>query len=237
MKRLREEHGYSLVELVAVCALLGVVMAGVTAVMVGGSRAELQLNRRFQAQVSARTALSVFRNDAHIACSVVVNTGKTQATLSIPIVDRTTNPVTPPSPTSQCGTTTSPKNVSKVIWCVLTSPSNSTRYAMYRSTTSTCTSTSKILADNLVNTLAGFNGFFLTGASIPNGQLQTVTIDIPVNLKVGTSGAGAPYDLSQAVTLRNGVWAAAASTSCSAAAPCTAGLCTLAGVCYPPVIS
>ena len=236
MRRLRSAAGYTLVELVAVCALLSVVLTGVISVLVGGSHAELQLNRRFSAQTAARTAMSVFRNDAHIACAGVVNGGKTQVTLSIPTVNTSTSPATAPTPTSQCGTTTAGANLAKVIWCVLTSPTNATRFALYRSTSGTCTTSSKYQADDLVNNLPGFNGFFAMATTIPQGQLATVTIDIPVNL-TGGSTAGKPYDLNETFALRNTVWPTSPATSCSAAAPCTYGLCTVVGGCTVPTIS
>jgi type II secretory pathway pseudopilin PulG len=232
---IRDERGYTLVELVAVCGLLSIVLGAVTVIMVNGSHAQLNLNQRFQAQAAARTALAAFRADAHNACAATVNAGKTLVTFSIPLVDRSTNPATQPTPTTQCGTTTAGSNLTKVLWCVLTSPTNSSKYALYRSTTSTCTTASKYEADNMVNTLSGFAGWFSTQSTITYQTRQTVSIDIAVSVKTGQTGGN--YDLQQAVTLRNAVWALAAGTSCSSAVPCTPGLCTVAGGCYPPLIS
>jgi len=48
--RLGAERGYSLVELLTVMAIMGVVMTGVTALLVQGSNAEVDMNGRFQAQ-------------------------------------------------------------------------------------------------------------------------------------------------------------------------------------------
>jgi type II secretory pathway pseudopilin PulG len=236
LRRLRGERGYTMVELLAVCALLSIVLGSVTIIMVNGSQAQLQLNTRFQAQSSARVALTEFRSDVHNACTATVNAGQTQVTLSVPVIDRTTIPITQPTPTTQCGTTTAGNNLKKVIWCVLTSPTNSTKYALYRSITSTCTATSKIEADNMVNTLTGFAGWFSAQpTTIAYQSKRTVSIDIPVTLKSGVTGKA--YDLRQAVTLRNGVWALAAGTSCTVAVPCTIGSCTVLTGCYPPVIS
>jgi Tfp pilus assembly protein PilW len=235
VKRLRAAAGYTLVEVLAVCALLSVVLTGVIAVMVGGSHAELQLNKRFTAQNDGRLALTVLRSDAHIACAVTVSADKKTAWFSVPTVNRSTNPVTQPTPTTQCGRTDAGNNLTKVTWCVLTSPTNSTRFALYRSTTSTCTSASKFQADSLVNNLAGFNGYFNTQSQIPSGQLQTVTVDLPINPKSGTTGR--PYDLTQTIALRNTVWTTSSTpVNCAAAAPCTFGLCTAVG-CYAPLIS
>ena len=235
MKRLRSEAGYTLVEVLAVCMLLSIVLTGVIGVMVSGSHTELNLNKRFTAQNSARTALSVFRNDAHIACSSAVNVGKTQVTFSVPIVDRTQNPAKAPDPSSQCGLATSP-NLSKVIWCTQTSTANANRFALYRSTTGSCSTSSPLKADNLVNTAVGFNGFFNTSNQVTAGQLATITIDLPVSLKDGTTGN--LYDLNQTIAMRNAVWTGTSGGSCTAAAPCIPGGCSLsAAACYQPAIN
>jgi Tfp pilus assembly protein PilW len=227
-----------------VCAVLGIVLGGVTTVFLSGSRAELGINNRFQAQEAARLALAGVRRDVHNACTASVNAGKTQLTLSIPKTNTATNPATAPIPTQQCGTVNA-GNISKVIWCAVQNATITTRYALYRSTTGTCSSASVKVADNLINTLSGFNGFFVptltAGGSINFGQFQTVDLDIPVSLQQGT--AGRPFRLTERIALRNTVWSTTASTSCSVAAPCTPGPCDYVDVagaaqpCYPPVLS
>jgi prepilin-type N-terminal cleavage/methylation domain-containing protein len=231
--RLRDEAGFSMVEMIVVVAILGIVLSGVTTVLLSGSHAQLQINNRFQAQEASRLALAAVRRDVHGACTAAVNVGKTQLTLSTPIGAG-------PTPTTQCGTVNA-ANVSKIIWCVLAS-STPSQYALYRSTTSTCTSSSKLVADNLINTLTGFAGYFqTTTTTIAFGEFQTVDVDFAVSLKQGD--AGAPFDLKERLALRNTVWSGTASTSCSAAVPCSPGPCDkvdVAGVpipCYPPAIS
>jgi hypothetical protein len=190
-------------------------------------------------------AMGAIRKDAHSACAATINAGKTQVTLSIPITDKSTNPPTPPNAATQCGTVNA-ANITKVIWCVLTSPTNSAKFAVYRSTTSTCTSSSKLVADNLVNTLTNFSGFFkptlvVATSSINWGETATFDVDIPVSLKVGQSGA--PFDLQERLALSNTVWSGTAAQSCSVSVPCIPGPCDNVDVvgtkiaCYPIVIS
>ena len=69
-----DERGYTLVEMLVVMAILGVVIAGLTTVFVSGSRAELDMNRRFQAQQQARLALDRIRADLHCASAAQVQT-------------------------------------------------------------------------------------------------------------------------------------------------------------------
>ena len=59
--RLAAEHGYSLVELVTVVAILTIVISSLTTVFVSASNGELDMNRRFQAQQNARLAMDKLR--------------------------------------------------------------------------------------------------------------------------------------------------------------------------------
>ena len=239
--RLRDERGFTLIEMVLVVSMLGVVLGGITTVFLSGSRAELNVNTRFQAQEGARLALAALRRDVHNACTAKV-TGTApalQLTLSIPVTGGT--PAVAPIPQEQCGTVNA-SHITKIIWCAIAMTNPNTKYALYRSTTSTCTTSSKLVANNMVTTLTGFAGFFqTTSTTIPFGQFQTVDVDIPISLKQGT--AGVPFELKERLALRNTVWSTTAASSCSASVPCIPGPCDqvdVAGVpipCYPPVIS
>ena len=223
----RDESGFSLVEMVVVCALLGVVLSAITTVFIGASHAELNLNTRFRAQEAARVALALIRKDARNACvaNVVSGTSVTFATATI------NQAVTPPvDATTACGKTAG-ANLSLVTWCVLSSPTSISQYALYRSSSGTCTSASTREADNLVNNLSGFTAFFTSPTTIRFGELQSVDVDLPVKIPSSGNGVGQAYRLSQRVALRNTVWPVTAGTACSGSAPCTAGACTVAGGC------
>ena len=240
---LRGEHGVTLIEMIMVLAILGTVLGGVTTVFVAGSRAELQVNNRFQAQEAARLALGAIRTDVHSACAVAVSGGNTVMTLSVPVTDKTKNPVVPAVPGEQCGTINA-ANIAKIIWVVCTSPTVSTQFAIYRATATTCPSTGKLVANNLINT-GGFFVSTLTAGAINWGETQTVDVDIAVTLKTGPGGAGAPFDLKQRLALSNTVWSPGpAGTACSASVPCFPGPCDYAdpitlvpAPCFPAAIS
>lgn len=235
MRRLCGERGYSLFELVAVMAILGVVMTGITTVFVNGSHAELQNNYRFQAQQTARIGLDQLRLDVRGACAAnVLNSGAKLVLAYVPAAGAGTPAA--PDPT-QCGAVTNNAVYPKVVFCTQTSPTVSTAYALYRSTqldaAFTCNSTvGKLIADRLTQ-----NNIFSTGATTPVGQFQTVNVTLPVSFKEQTFGA--PYTLAQTVTVRNTVrQTTSATTSCPntvANTTCTFGLCP-SGTCYPPVI-
>ncbi len=54
LQLLRDERGYTLTELVTSMAILMTVMGALTALLVSGTNAEVEMNKRFQAQTEAR---------------------------------------------------------------------------------------------------------------------------------------------------------------------------------------
>jgi prepilin-type N-terminal cleavage/methylation domain-containing protein len=224
-----DERGFTLVEMIMVCAMLGVVLSAITTVFIAGSHAELNLNTRFRAQEAARVALTLFRKDARNACVAHVTSG-TSVTLSTVTVNTSSTP--PIDATTACGKTIG-TNLTQVTWCVAASPTSLNQYALFRSTNGSCNQTNKLIADNLVNTVSGFTAFFATASMIRYGELATVDIDLPVKIPSSGNGVGQPYRLKQRVTLRNTVWPATQTGVCSGSAACTPGPCTTAGGCYP----
>lgn len=73
LRVVRWEAGYSLVELVVVLVILGTVLAGLTTAFVGGSKAEVEGNRRVQAQIQAAAAFDRLRRDVHCASSATIS--------------------------------------------------------------------------------------------------------------------------------------------------------------------
>jgi prepilin-type N-terminal cleavage/methylation domain-containing protein len=236
MRRLRDERGFTLIEMIVVCALLGTVLVGLTAVFVSGSRAELGNNNRFKAQETARVAMDSLRLDVHRdACAANVPTTAKLVLARIP----TTGDVT------QCGAVGSSLLYPKEIWCALTSPTITGQYALYRSTAtdSSCTlANGTLVADGLTSNVL----FTLsTAAPIANcaagticvQQLETVSVTIPVSFKQGTQ-FGVPYTVAETLALRNGVYQTTNTTTpCTTTIPCIPGSCPFAGAtCYPPAI-
>jgi prepilin-type N-terminal cleavage/methylation domain-containing protein len=154
---LAAERGYSLVELLTVMAIMGVVMTGVTALLVQGSNAEVDMNGRFQAQQSARVAFDKIRREGHCA-SVATLTGQTQATLTL---------------NSSCG--------SQVSWCAVAVGSSTTRYALYRQSGATCGTSGVKWADYLTS------GNVFTYAAQSSQSLAKLSVDLPVNLRPARS--------------------------------------------------
>jgi prepilin-type N-terminal cleavage/methylation domain-containing protein len=231
MQRLCGVRGYSMFELIAVMAILGVVMTSITTVFVNGTHAELQNNYRFQAQQTARLGLDQLRLDVRGACAANVLTAGSKLLLTYVPMTGTNSAADP----TQCGAVISNASYKKVVFCALTSPTLSTMYALYRSeaTDNTCTTANgRLIADRVTT-----NVLFSTAATIPIGQFQTVSVTLPVSFKQATFGT--PYTLAQTLTVRNTVRQVTnATTSCPNTVnntTCTFGLCP-SGTCYPPVI-
>lgn len=80
----RAQEGYTLVELLAVLVILVTVVTSLTALFVSGARAELEQNRRFQAQLNARLAVDKLRREVHCASDVQIADGGATATVVVP---------------------------------------------------------------------------------------------------------------------------------------------------------
>jgi prepilin-type N-terminal cleavage/methylation domain-containing protein len=130
IRRLRQgrlvgnERGYSMTELLVVMSIMGVVMAGLTQIFVSGSKAETDMNRRFQAQQDSRLALDRIRRDIHCASDT--------------------------SPYSQSSITLVSSGCGNVTWCTAAVAGFTGRYRLYRQAGSTCSSSTGLpVADNL----------------------------------------------------------------------------------------
>ena len=177
------EQGYTLIELLVTMVILSTVLAGLTTVFVSGSNAEAQLNRRFQAQQSARMGLDRMRSDIHCASAAQAQTINTYPGLKLAV--------------GNCYSATP-----TISWCAVLVTSTPPRYALYRSTATgatTCTSTDtgKLLIADYLTTSSAF-----TTATIPQYTLQRVGVDVKVSVNPTTSTAEA-YELTDSVVARN----------------------------------
>jgi prepilin-type N-terminal cleavage/methylation domain-containing protein len=179
-RRLRGEPGFSLVEMVTVMAIMGVVLTGLTTLFVQGSNAELDMNRRFQAQQDSRVALDKIRREIHCAQGASTNpaTGEAPAlTLDLP---------------GQCPTAVNDAQTN-VTWCsVLVSTG---RYRLYRKVGVSCDATGVRWADYFTQA----NLFAYQTAS--SDGLAKVRVSFPVDVKTGD--ATPAYRLCDHIVLRN----------------------------------
>jgi prepilin-type N-terminal cleavage/methylation domain-containing protein len=129
----RDERGYTMTELLTVMIIMGVVMAGLTQVFVSGSKAENDMNRRFQAQQDSRLALDRIRRDLHCASDV--------------------------TPYSQSSATIVSSGCGNVTWCTAAVTGFTGRYRLYRQTGATCSSSTGSKVADYLTTANVFTAF------------------------------------------------------------------------------
>ena len=184
-RRLREQGGYTLVEMLTVLLILGVVMGGLTSVFVTATNADADMNNRFRAQQTARLALDKLRREVHCASAATpAGSATSSITLTLP---------------NYCKTYSGNASVT---WCTRSVATNS--YALYRADGATCTGGVK-WASNLTpsstapvcsGALCVFNYSAQSASSL--GKLQ---VDFPVNPK--PSRTVDTYELTDGLVLRN----------------------------------
>jgi type II secretory pathway pseudopilin PulG len=185
--RLAREEGQTFIEMLTVMAMLGFVMAAVTTVFVAGLHAQTDLDQRFQAQQSARLALSSIRHDIRTSCMA-------------PQVY-----ATPASGTALASGVSGAKVVfasacsagvatSNVTWCA-DSSTGAAPFGLYRQTGTACAySTGLKKAEQLkVNTVFAL--------STTSGQRPQLAVSFPVDANLSTTNG--VYTLSDTVTARN----------------------------------
>lgn len=190
--RLRGERGYSLVEMLTVMVILTIVLTGLTTLFVQGTNAGTDLNKRFEAQETARIALDKMRREVHCASSAATtpSTGEQAlVTLSLP---------------TQCPTSGGSTQVS---WCTVGVATG--RWALYRKPGTTCDATGVRWAD------------YLTASAIFEYQpastdaLAKLRVRFPVDVKPGDPIP--TYELCDQLVLRNSTRTGAAGAVLS---PC-----------------
>jgi prepilin-type N-terminal cleavage/methylation domain-containing protein len=175
-----EEQGFSLIEMLTVMIIMSVVLTGLTTLFVQGSNAELDMNRRFEAQQDSRVALDKIRREIHCAQGAATTPASGEApsiTLDLP---------------GQCPTAVGAAQTS-VTWCsVLVSTG---RYKLYRKVGVTCNATGVRWADYLTQA----NLFQYQAAS--SVSLAKVRVSFPIDVKSGD--ATPAYRLCDQIVLRN----------------------------------
>ena len=176
LRRLRDdERGFNLIEVLTTLALMLIVITALTQMMTSGTKAENDLNLRFQAQEEARLGLDLFRREVHNACSATVSS--TQVTLMT-------------QSTAVAGSY--PCNVVSSNWCT---SGSGTRFGLYRQAGNGACGSGLRRADYLVS------GALFSLQAAAGGQLPKVVIDMTVNREPSITRNR--YHLVDAIALRN----------------------------------
>lgn len=171
------EAAFTLVELVVTMSLLGIVVTGITGVLVSATRHEAALNVQFQAQQSVRLALSEIRSDLHCASAVSPASGSASSiTLTLPAGCRTGS--------------------GSFTWCAVAAAQRFDLWRVPGAACSTAVAGTRRWAQGLVG-----SSVFVPDATVHAGapQLPAVAVDLAV------AAGSRSYRLSDTIYLRNAV--------------------------------
>ena len=84
LRRLGREGGYTLIELLLVCAILGTVLASLSVLFTSASSSQIDMNRRFRAQQDARVAVDKMRREIHCSDEITPSGVSTAITVRLP---------------------------------------------------------------------------------------------------------------------------------------------------------
>ncbi len=202
--RAAAEGGFTLVELIMTLAILLIVVASLSSVLVSATRTEVDANNRFQAQEQARTGLAQLTRELHCASSVTVTN-----TAGTALAAGSSGSRIAASVPSTC--TTSGGVALFVTWCTSASTLNTSDWALYRVTSTSsaplCSASGKVKWADYLTTSTPFCLPSTTaacgGVLRPSTSLPMLHVTMPVNLK-GPTATTDTYNVVDDIALRNG---------------------------------
>jgi prepilin-type N-terminal cleavage/methylation domain-containing protein len=228
----RSESGFTLVELLVTMAIMLTVFTAITGSFASGLKAETGTQLRTQAQLDARQALALMRQDLNCAYAIqAVGPRSTSSDSGFYLY------LTEQYNTCQTVDSSSTSGGSKVFlsWCTIPVAGSPGVYSLYRenllgsgSPTSTCDSSGTLEASDIVAPPAGWptnaasstpstwNGniwptSLITCSSAQTNYLPTVGVDMAVNPDP-VNQPNETYELKDQLTLRNGTRCGTAGT-------------------------
>ena len=78
------QAGYTMMELLIVLAILGTITGAITTLFIQASNAEFDMNRRFQAQQTARVAIDRMRREIHCSSGITPTGASSSITVTLP---------------------------------------------------------------------------------------------------------------------------------------------------------
>lgn len=198
---LDDEGGFTLTELLVTMAILLIVVASLSSVLVSATHQQVDANNRFQAQEQARTALAQLTRELHCASAVTQTSG---TALTAGTAYNAITATLPASCSSSGGTTL------YSTWCTTASTLLTGDFALYRVTSTsslpTCSTSGKILrADYLTSSTPFCLPSTVTacgGVLKPSMSLPLLHVTMPVNLK-GPATTVDSYNVVDDIALRN----------------------------------
>lgn len=174
----RDERGNTLPELITSMAILMTVMGALAGLLVTGTNAEVDMNKRFQAQTQARLGLDRLRREIHCSSDATPAGASASVTLS-----------TATCPNAGGG---------NVTWCTVANGAG--RYGLWRYVGSSCSGTGLRVADYLTTQ----NAFDYLATT--SGSLRKLRVTLAINLTPAKPEK--VYALDDEIVLRNSARAA-----------------------------
>jgi prepilin-type N-terminal cleavage/methylation domain-containing protein len=181
----REERGFSLIEMLAALAILLTIVGTLTTLMVSATKSEVDLTERVRAQQEARLALEAMRRDVH--CASAITASSSSVTLTLP---------------TGCPSANSGNDYT---WCA---SGTASRFVLNRIAAATCdlaSSTRRETADYLIQS----NLFTLIEQS---GKLDKLCVYFPVD--TDPTDTRRVYRLKDELVLRNSARNTSGSGTC-----------------------
>ena len=197
-----------MMELVVTMALMSIVAAALSTVIVSASNAEVRTNRSFQAQVQGRIALNKLRRELHCASAITVRSSSGSALSAGTAGAQIAITLGGYCPTN--GLTTTATQSVYVTWCTMSSSAQTGRYALYRLASLTsqpaCATSGAQWTDYLTtstpfclpSTTTACSGVYKSLTSLP-----TLHIGLPISLST-TSTTSDLFNITDDIALRNG---------------------------------
>jgi prepilin-type N-terminal cleavage/methylation domain-containing protein len=176
------DRGFSLIEMLVTILIMGIVIGALTTPFMSASKAELDMNSRFQAQEQARIGLDQLRRELHCASQVTQLDGVSALTAG---TSYSGVRVTLGSQCSPTGTVT---------WCTAGSPA--TLYRIGSGVTTCSTSGARPVANYLTNSQP------FSQATTASGALPALHVVFTVNVR-GASATTGTSTLVDDIALRN----------------------------------
>lgn len=179
-RRLAGERGFTLVETLASMSILMTVMGGLTGLMVSGTKAQLDMNNRFEAQTQARLGLDLFRREVHCASASSQANPASSVTLTM----------------TGCPTA---GGQTSITWCTVSAGGGS--YELWRYTGASCSGQGRVWATNLTTQ----NAFTYTApsGSVAAGTGQLAFLQIALHVNLTPAKPEKTYRLEDRIVLRN----------------------------------
>ncbi len=181
-RRVAEERGVSLVEMLVTLVVLGIILAGMTTLFVSASTSQIDQTNRHEAQQSARLALDSLRREIRCASAITPAGSGSSKTITLG----------PYCPTYKA---TEPS----ITWCT-NKVDASARYALlrYGIAPANCGDAGGVVRADHLTTATIFSAYVAPAG----GKLGTLEVTLPVDVSPGD--AKQRFTLKDDIALRNG---------------------------------